>query len=305
MRNARLPDFLVVGAAKSGTTSLYEYLKLHPEVFVPDEVKETNFFVEPKDVLGNGPRYFARNSYGTTLERYLDLFKSVESGNKAVGEVCPTYLPFYSYTIPNIKKYLGDEVRIIIILRNPVDRAYSHYVHNVRDTDEQESFERALELEEERKKAGLWSSFYLKTQSQYYEQVKAYMENFPQVKVFLYEDFLDGTLFEELWKFLGVSAIDIDTGKRYNVSGIPKSRALQSLFMGDTVLKKLFRGTVKTVLGEKAYAKASAFKERLLKKNLKREAMSEETREELIAYFRSDIEKLSELLDRDLSHWLE
>ena len=305
MGSGNLPDFLVVGAPKSGTTSLYEYLKQHPQVYVNAHTKESNFFVEPKAVLGNGPRYFGANSYAKTMEDYAGLFAEAGAAYTARGEVCPTYLPFYDNTIPNIKRVLGADVKIVIILRNPIDRAFSHYMHNVRDTDEPLSFEAALDAEPQRIAAQLWHSFYLVRLGMYSEQVRAYREQFSQVRIFLYEDLKREGFFLELFEFLGVDPTQrIDTSAVHNVSGRPKHMWLQRLLIDNGMLKKSIRGLLKPFMGHAAKVSLLAFNRKLLEKNIAKEQMKPQTRAYLKTVFEKDIRQLETVIGRDLSHWL-
>ncbi len=110
-----LPNFLIVGAAKSGTTSLYYYLHEHPEIFL-SAIKEPKFF--SSEVLKD--QYLTRKNkdlYVGSYEEYRNLFRNVQS-EKAIGEASTDTLFLYGSTIPRIKKYLGDP-KIIVILRNP------------------------------------------------------------------------------------------------------------------------------------------------------------------------------------------
>lgn len=300
------PNFLVVGAPKSGTTSLYEYLKQHPEIFVNPEIKETNFFVQPKDVLGCGPRYDWKDSYGINLENYKKLFDNIDNDKyKAIGEVCPTYLPFYNYTIPNILDALGNQVKIIIILRNPIDRAYSHYMHNVRDMDEDLTFEDALQAENERIKEKYWNSFYLTKLGFYFKQVKEYKDNFSDVKIFLFEDLKKESFYQELFEFLNVnSSVVINDTDMFNISGKPKSKFLQKLLVKDGILKSYVKKILKPFFSKGIKVKLYNLQDRLINKNIKKEPMNKDTREKLKETFKDDIEKLSQLINRDLSHWL-
>jgi len=297
----RKPNFLVVGAAKSGTTSLYEYFKAHPQIYVPPRVKETNFFVHPKSVLGAGPRYYPTADYGKYWDKYLALFAEATADHLAVGEVCPTYLPFHRQAIPRIKKHLDDEVKIIIILRDPVERAFSHYMYNVRETDETESFQRALELEERRIQDGWWSGFYLVSQGMYHEQVKAYLDHFSHVRVHLFEDLRQPDFYRNVFDFLGVRAdVPLDTTAKHNISGRPKNMILQKLIMNQNPLKSL----VKTALAPLGLERMKKLKSALLQRNISRQKLDPAMRVQLSDVFRDDVLALSQLIKRDLSHWL-
>jgi len=294
----KLPNFLIVGAAKCATTSLYYYLKEHPEIFLP-KVKETNFFVEPKEILGCGPRYCGKDSVGKNFRVYSELYKDVDPmQHKAVGEICVTYLYFYKNAIPNIIRYLGNP-KIIIILRNPVDRAYSHYMHNLRDGDEKYSFEQALELEDERIKQNLWCSFHLKSMGYYYNQVKSYKEHFTNVKILLYEDMKKDMhkFLKEIFEFLQVQNIKLDTSRKYNISGIPRIKILHKAVHSNFLLKKLVARSLKVFLSSE---KIDSLKNYIVNKNLQKIKMDEQTRLHLNKLYIEDIKKLSKLINKDL-----
>jgi len=147
----RAPNFIVVGAAKSGTTSLFHYLNQHPDVFIPDK-KECRFFSQmPGGFKGPGDEH-VNETIIRTYSEYLELFKEAKS-ETALGDVSPDYMFYYQNSIKNIKETLG-QVKIIIVLRNPVFRAFSQYMHFRRDGRENLSFEEALTQEESRQNQG-------------------------------------------------------------------------------------------------------------------------------------------------------
>ena len=179
-----LPNFLIVGAARSGTTSLFHYLEKHPDIFVPKN-KEPSYFTffenKPSFTLGR-PANFV-----TERQEYLKLFES--GGEHLVrGEASTPYLYFHEPTIVNILKHYKNlsKPKIIIILRNPVDRAYSQYMMNVRDLNEDLSFEKALKVEGNRMANNAHFDYFYINRGYYYLQTKAYLEKFRDVKVCLY-----------------------------------------------------------------------------------------------------------------------
>jgi len=127
-----IPNFLIIGAAKSGTTSLYHALKQHPKIFM-SPVKEPNFFALEGGELNYpqgtvDPRYLAQCI--TTKEEYNQQFEGV-SNEIAVGEASPIYL-YHPQAPVRIKNCLPN-VKIIVILRNPIERAYSNFLHHIRE----------------------------------------------------------------------------------------------------------------------------------------------------------------------------
>ena len=152
------PNFLVVGAAKCGTTSLYYQLQKHKEVFLPQGIKETYYFLDDFNITGNGKGYFEKE-FIEEAKSYYQLYKNTSRAYR--GEVCNGYLYFYQNAIPKIKAELGDP-HIIILIRNPIYRAHSSYMHLRRDQIVAESFEEALLYSEERKKEKWWWAFHIK-----------------------------------------------------------------------------------------------------------------------------------------------
>lgn len=300
-----LPNFLIIGAAKSGTTSLHEELSRHPDIFMSD-LKEPHFLADiPKNTIGGNYGYPRVNE-----SAYYSLFNKVKN-EKIVGESSVSTL-FYPNAIKKAKHLLGDNVKLVVMLRNPVDRAFSNYMMHVRDSFEEYSFEKALELEEERKKENYWWGYFLKEAGLYADQLsnvfKSYDRN--QVKIILFEDFIKArqNTLKEICEFLGVSEdFDFKEPIKSNASGRPDSKSLhirifKRIFMGSNYLKKIFRYILPVSIRQYIFDTA---KKKLFDAKLRKEKMNPETRLNLIEYFKSDIQRLEKLIDRDLSHWLK
>ena len=136
-----LPDFVIIGAQKSGTSSLYRFVSKHPAIARAVK-KEIHYF----DTYHNLGKMWYRSKFPTNLSRRRHYKKT---GQKLLsGEASPTYLFFP--TVPSRMKEILPDVKLIVILRNPADRAYSNYHHNVSTNNETLPFEKAIELEEER-----------------------------------------------------------------------------------------------------------------------------------------------------------
>lgn len=298
-----LPNFVVIGAGKSGTTSLYFYLKQHPDIYVP-VVKETNFFaVEGINLAFSGPRdaveaknYFQIN----TLEKYQALFADA-SGERAIGEVSPYYI-YSSRASQGIYRHVPD-AKIVCILRNPVDRAYSNYLHLFRDGREPlKSFEEAIAAEDHRIKNNWSPSWHYAHAGLYYELLQRYFEYFhpKQIQVFLYEDYISDPqkVLEKLFNFLGVdSSFKPDMSTRYNASGIPKNPLVHSLLSKRNPIRNIVKDLVPKSISDKVV--------KLRNSNLdKPPALSLETRKRLQTEFRTDIINLQDLIKTDLSGWL-
>ena len=300
MKN-KLPNFLIIGAAKSGTSSLHQYLHQHPDIFMSTfneegvSVKEPQFLVKSK--------LEKRLHFGIwELKEYFSIFKDVKE-QKAIGEASVFYLYFYTEAIKNIKSILGNDVKIIIILRNPVDRAYSAFLHVSKSVKESLSFEEALSQEEGRleKDLTLTPMVMYKDMGLYYNMVKAYRENFENVHVILYEDFRDKTdeVLKNVFDFLDVNInTKINSSIKHNVRGKRwKNQKIKNLFQKDNVFKNIYMKFVPDIIKD-------IVKETLLKLSTSKvTSMNKVTKEYLELFFKEDINKLSELIEKDLKHW--
>jgi hypothetical protein len=213
------PTFIIVGAARSGTTSLYDWLQQHPQVFM-SPIKETNHFSqlepnlqgpgseklnEPLSWKPDGSLCERHAAIVTSWDDYLALF-AASRAYAARGEASPSYL-YYSSAAGNIRRRIP-HCKIIIVLRNPVDRAFSNYKALVRWGRETLDFETALAMEDQRLSDG-WEHFWaLKGLSLYAEQVRRYLNQFPrtQIGIWLYDDLTrnPGSVFDQVCMFIGV-----------------------------------------------------------------------------------------------------
>ena len=297
-----LPNFLIVGAAKSGTTSLHNYLNQHPEIFMPDfndkgeNVKEPQFFVKES--------VQSRIHFGVwQLEEYIRLFRK-SKGYKAVGEASVFYLYYYKEAILNIKKYLGKDVKIIIILRNPIYRAFSAYKHVSKGVKENLSFEEALSSEEKRyfENPSITPMIRYKDMGMYFNSVSEYIKEFKNVHIVLHDDFAQNTYLElkKIYNFLQVKNLQVDTKKKYNVGASQwNHRLLKGFFVSENSLKNFFRKYANERI------KIFLWKVINLFFKTKNQYLRKETKDYLIDYFREDINKLAKLINKDLSLWLK
>lgn len=297
-----LPNFLIIGATKCGTTSLSEYLKQHPDIFI-SEAKEPRFLTSQvvQFPLRGIKSHEVEAWYVKNYDDYVDLFKNATQ--KAIGEASADTIYYYKDVIPVIKKYLGSP-KIIIVLRDPVKRTFSAYQHLVRDEREPLSFDEALN-EEKNRIADNWDPLYHYTEcSLFHDSVKAYLESFDDVLVLLNEQLYKepDAVFKQIFDFLEVdNTVKIDTEVQYNMSGVPKLKIINRLLSKENSLKNFFRPLIRTVLPEKARRKIVYT---ISKRNLQKQTIDEKSKERLTAYFKGDVEKLSTLLGKDLSHWM-
>ncbi|MUL39032.1 sulfotransferase domain-containing protein [Gloeocapsopsis dulcis] len=294
-----LPNFLVIGAAKAGTTALYYYLKQHPQIYMSPE-KEPKFFALEGDKLdfrGPGDRENICKSAITDIETYHQLFKGV-TNEIAVGEASPLYL-YSPVAAERIKKYIP-HAKLIAILRNPIERAYSGYIMHVREGRETaKDFAEALQEEEARIRNN-WGWGHYVSVGLYHTQLKRYLDLFDkeQIRVYLYEDLKANpiSLVQDVFKFIGVEHTFLpDTSLKYNVAGVPKNNALRILIRNFNSLKP----AVNFLLPDKLrhYVRGQVFE--------KPPVLSHDIRQSLIEVYREDVSNLQNFLQRDLSHWLE
>ncbi len=293
-----LPNFYIVGAARSGTTSLTHYLGQHPQIYMSPH-KEASFFVAehlPPTFQGPGDER-ANRLFIRDRGAYEALFDGAH-GKPAVGECSVLYL---YYPAASAIAQAAPDAKIVILLRHPVDRAYSAYLHQLRDGREQMSFEEGLAREDERKRAIYEPMWYYFEMGCYAQPVRAYLDYFggDRVHVVWYDEFVQQprSVMMALFEFLGVeAAYPVNVSVRYNQSGRPKlpgvRRALTRQYALTWWLKRLVPARWR-----------HAVRERALGMTLERPVMSSDTRSRLLAAYAADIDRLEVLLDKDLSDW--
>lgn len=291
-----MPNFLIIGAMKSGTTAFYYYLEQHPQIYM-SPVKEPDFFCIEGQERPDGDSV-------TDIAAYRDLFKNI-SGERAIGEASHCYL-YEPKAVERIKYYVPG-AKLIAVLRNPVDRAYSHFLHMVRNgTEPLSDFARALQEEETGAHQNRKFQDYV-GRGLYHGQLKRYFDTFDrdQVKVYLYEDLSNSPIatLRDAFRFLGVDNSFVpDVSLRRNVSGHPRYRILDGLLRRPNPVKH----TLKIYLPAKWRWRLSKTFDDLKTRNLvEPPPIQEEVRRQLIRVYREDVLKLEELIRRDLSGWLE
>ncbi len=297
------PTFLVIGAAKAGTTSLYNYLSQHPQIYMPKN-KEPHFFAlegESRKYQGiDDDRGF--NSRVTVWSDYLELFESAV-GFKAVGEASTLYL-YHPKAAERIYQRLPN-VKLIAVLRNPIDAAYSAFLHMYREGREPlHDFALALKQEEFRRN-NHWAPLWHYTQQWHYaEQLKRYQSYFPekQLRVFLYEDLKERPewMMREIFSFLEVNEEFVpNLSKRYNQSGKPRSLFLHRFLTKDGSVLKAGKLLLPAIFRKK-------LKARVISANLKRgelPPLNAEAASMLADKFECGYPLLEKMIRRDLSAW--
>ena len=296
----RLPSFVVIGAAKAGTTALYHFLRQHPQVFM-SPVKEPGFFAfdEAKPhFVGPHQESLVNARFVWRLADYLALFD--RAGNAlAAGEATPFYL-ISPRAAPSLRKHVAG-VRLVAVLRHPVERAYSHYLMLVRDGHEPLSFEEALAAEPARIAANSYWGRY-RDHGYYHRHLSRYFRVFPreQIRIYLYEDLQRDpkALLRDLFAFLGVDpGVAVDTSTRHNVSGVLRNPLWRLLWSRSNRP----RAFVRPLLPRSLRRRVAAFFET---RPMIKPPLHDETRALLGADYRDDILRLQDLIDRDLSAWL-
>jgi len=293
------PNFFIVGAHKAGTTSLYTYLKQHPQVFMPERIKEPCYFRGDPRSFEPGPPLPERKNF------YEELFEQAV-GFKAIGEASTDYLYYSKKSALNIKQH-DPQAKIIIILRNPIDRAYSNFIWALKEGLESErNFRRALDLEQARREIGMGSVWHYKAKGLYSSQVQDYLDvfNAHQVKIFLFEDLKEdaSNVCRELFRFLRVDSFLPDTSIAHNVSGVARIAALQRTMKRPSGLLKLGY-----LLPAELRRKARAA---VLKINTQNDRKRWPQLEKvdavyLLDFYRKDILELQEVIGKDLGPWLK
>lgn len=299
-----LPNFLVVGAAKCGTTSLYYYLDQHPEIYM-SPVKEPKFFSARADNPGTGPgdALLVQSVVGS-FEEYGALFHN-GIGRKAIGEASTDTFFRHERSIPAIQKHLGDP-HIIIILRDPVKRAYSAYNFLLQYGRETLSFREALAAEEQRKRDGYAFMWQYREGGLYADGVRAFQKNFSRVQVLLYDDLKNdaSALIRSVYAFLGVSpGFAPDMQHLHNASGVPRGPVQKALFTIPKPLHRAARAVGGALMGADRWARLrDNVRATLLRKPA---PMDADIERELRRFYREDILQLQGTINRDLSAWLE
>jgi Sulfotransferase domain len=289
----RLPNFIIVGAPKAGTTSLYAYLNQHPQVYM-SPIKEPGYFA---------PEYGLQN-YLSRWEGYLTLYHGVQE-ETAIGEATVCYL--LSRTAAQNIAARVPHAKIIISLRNPVDRAFSQYLEMLTVGATRKSFREEIDANLRCRPDANGSFEYQWPRrpflvfGRYHDQIKRYFNAFPraQIHVMYYEDLqrAPARAVADLFAFLGLDPSYLpDVSRRHNEPHVPR-------LLGATYLLKTWglwpylRSLAPRQLGPRLRSLAFRARGSL--------TMAPADRAFLTDYYRDDVRALQLLLDRDLTSWLE
>ncbi len=307
-----LPNCFIIGAPRCATTTLYEELGRHPAVF-RSPIKEPLFFaVEGQPEPFHGPQ---DNQGIRELDQYVALFAQVRN-EPVILEASPMYLS--SRRAPRRIKHYVPEAKLVAILRNPVDRAFSHFLfHRALKIESLTHFRAAIAAEEERERCG-WSPYwYYRKMGLYSRSLTRYRELFrpDQLKIFLFEELQENpsSMVQAIAEFFGLSdRVQFGTVIKRNFAAVPRSIGFEALITGLGTLPTDSRVLVR--LQQKLFSQDTRLKlrrrlldpllMRLKRCNRYRPALDPETRRWLIDYYRADILRTQDQLGRDLSCWL-
>ena len=286
------PNFFIVGAAKAGTTSLYRYLEQHPQVYMP-ALKEPNYFSRLGEI--NGPQRFVE--VVSDEASYLSLFAGA-AGYPAVGEASTSYLGLEE-TADAIHAQVP-EARIMMVLRDPIERAHSHYLMAFRNGLQRRSFHEVVRRELEDPNVG-WGANWHRYTMLYYPGVKRYLDAFgrERVLVLLTEDLKRDprAVVREAASFLGIDAGPverIDYAEEYNPHRAPRHR-LAPLVMGSNALRYVAMDLLRLPKPALRFVR-----DRTLFKRQEKPQLDTRTLELLREVYEKDVSRLEALLDRHL-----
>jgi hypothetical protein len=289
-----LPNFAIIGAARCATTSLHAYLREHPQVFMSPE-KETDYFslgdLPPSEVPAAASRYRAR-----TREEYERLFRGADRV-LAVGEASPTYL-FYERSAARMQQAIPD-AKLICVLRDPIERAYSHYgLARKMGFETLSDFEAAVAAEGQRWLQDRSMRFTYTRASLYCDGLREFWTRFPRerILVLLFQDFAadPAGAMREVYRFLGVDdRFTPDVGVRHNRSLMPRSSLVREAFRRPRRLRRLLQRNLPPRL-------VSRLGDLIMRPH---PGLMPSMRERLLPRFEEDVRGLERLLDRDLTAW--
>ena len=233
MRN---PNFFIVGAPKCGTTALFRFLEHHPQVFLSDP-KEVNFF--SKKELEEQNLYY-QDFKPKNEKEYLNLFKNAEKQHKIIGEASVSYL-YYPDVAKRIYSFNPDS-KIVILLREPVSRAWSHYLMDKRLGLVKKELMEIFKSKESIDSLNFQQYFLL---GNYSIQIERYIRFFGKgnVKIFFSDDLKNNTdnVVAELYQFLGIKYYQIAEETSHNSYKEPKGVLIQKLYSTSFLRKNIKR----------------------------------------------------------------
>ena len=315
MAQPRMPNFLLIGAQKSGTTSLYHYLRQHPEIYL-SPIKEPCFFAvtengppvteEDKNFIAFQSRLFPNDIWTDTLKDYQALFAAV-GNEKAIGEASTMY--WTSYRAPRCIKHYVPNAQLIAILRDPAERAYSAYRMIKRLGHETlESFDETLSrtdfLDPDSSFKPTEHPRYMRylVNGHYFSRLNLYLESFARenIRVYLFEEFVDNPMavLEDMFSFLGVdTTFTPDMGTRHHAD-----RVVSAMNPAVRAFEAVVPARVRTA-ARALTPPALRYRYDRIRGSQLGPRCPPDARKRLIAYYRDDMVRLQDLIGRDLQSW--
>ncbi|SHJ83169.1 Sulfotransferase domain-containing protein [Tangfeifania diversioriginum] len=296
------PNFFIVGTAKSGTTTLYYHLSKHKDVFFSKHKEPYFFSTKYVNLPHNGPEdniNDERRKKLSSINHYLKLFVNAKD-QKILAEASTDYL-YYSKTANDISKF-NPNSKILIVLRNPIERAFSAYYHQVNKGRETLSFSDALKKEESRIENNFSFIWRYKQMGLYSKQIQHYLNVFPSenIKILLFDDIKNDVnkVIKEILNFLEIDTkLYVDKSVKQRVTGIHKNKTINYLFEKPNAVKRIFKSIIPLKIRSK-------LKNNISNWNIKKPEMSISDRKYLIDYFKNDIKLTENIIGRDLSSWI-
>lgn len=295
---------IVIGAPKCATTSLYELFSLHPKMCV-STLKEPNYFAirdgKFESVFNEQFGLSSIRKYPPITQNwneYIAQFEETKSTEVRV-DVSPIYM-FSKYSARNIFEKFGKNVKIIAILRNPVDRAYSQFLHHRRDGFEKSTnFKDVFFSKEESSGEGPFWNY--KEMGYYAKQLKSYYELFNKeaIHVVQYEEFRNNreSVISEIFDFIGLEKAHVRMNTSANMSGLPKNKLanyLLTMHRRNAFLKRMVFSLPTPM---------RLFFQKLKNKNLKRTILDQNIGKLCFEVYKEDIKELEEMTKQDYSAW--
>jgi len=303
MQLSKFPNLFLVGSGRCGTTTLYDYLNQHPDVFMSIP-KEPAYFC--KDYHKESDEFHKKQSffYFRTEQEYMKLFSATKN-QKVVGEASTLYFPS-KVAAKNIYEF-NPEAKIIILIRNPIELLYSsHGEYLLRFRENIDDFYVALAAEKQRRN---WenipklvpapSLLFYSEKVKFSSHIKRYLELFDQeqVKVIIYEEFKENNykVVQDIFKFIGVDPninIDLKTNRA--------SRKIRSKFLKKLLVSHFLSQAPKKILKGKIYYKLRSSLYKIIAKKESRPQLQPKLRKELMEKFKKEVINTGRLINKDL-----
>ncbi len=297
-----VPNFIIAGAPKCGSTTLFRYLNPHNDVFFP-KIKEPGFMIKEyyQGLSKDSPNYQRQLEYLVLNEqKYSRLYDRKDC--KILGDSSISYLFQYENAIKNILKYCNRETKILFVLREPISRLKSQYQYIIELGFENLELRNALELEDYRLSQNWSSIFAYKRQGLYADGIKAFMEAFENIHIMFFEDLIADPFSQmnKVYQFLGIPSSEFVEDLTFNKSGIPRNRGLHHFLMTKNPVRSAFAKAMRSFMSED---RLLLIRDRLREMNQRKNSVieiSDDLRQSLKDFYKEDHKELERLLGRKL-----